>query len=199
VQIALRHLLPKQISLHGLPAGHLQMDEPELDHLISGYTREAGVRELERKIGALCRSLAANVSIAAEESAAGRAGVQQAGENSRDKQASGQPAESGKPAGAGAEARGTVREGATRATAAAMLSAPVRLSVSDIEGVLGPPRFDGPRDVAKRVAKPGIALGLAATAYGGETLYVEVEMVKGKGAVQLTGNIKEVRVCIGLL
>jgi ATP-dependent Lon protease len=64
--------------------------------------------------------------------------------------------------------------------------------VADIEAVLGPPRFDGPRDVAKRVAKPGIALGLAATAYGGETLYVEVEMVKGKGAVQLTGNIKEV-------
>ncbi|EOD13506.1 hypothetical protein EMIHUDRAFT_451962 [Emiliania huxleyi CCMP1516] len=91
VAIAARHLLPKQ----------------------------AGVRELERKLGALCRAIAAN-------------------------------------------------------------------------RVLGPPRFEPRRDVARRITKPGIALGLAATVFGGETLFVEVEQVAGKGAVQMTGNIKEV-------
>ena len=55
---------------HGLSAGQLTIDDLGLDHLISGYTREAGVRELERKLGALCRSLAANVSTANDLAAA---------------------------------------------------------------------------------------------------------------------------------
>ena len=184
IQIALRHLLPKQVELHGLAPGQLQLGEAELDHLISGYTREAGVRELERKIGALCRSLAANVSTASEI----------IGAESYSERTAGVVDSAGNNKASGSVRDATVKTSARRdmTTSGAVQVEPVRLSKAGIEAVLGPPRFDGPADVARRVAKPGIALGLAATAYGGETLYVEVEMVKGKGAVQLTGNIKEV-------
>ena len=47
-EIARRHLLPKQRALHGLQPHHLSLGSEQLDALISGYTREAGVRELER-------------------------------------------------------------------------------------------------------------------------------------------------------
>ena len=57
VQIARRHLLPKQLGLHGLTSAQLALADETLDLLISRYTREAGVRELERLLGALCRSV----------------------------------------------------------------------------------------------------------------------------------------------
>ena len=55
VQIAKRHLLPKQLAAHGLKRGQLRLSERTLSALIDGYTRESGVRALERQIGALCR------------------------------------------------------------------------------------------------------------------------------------------------
>jgi len=177
VAIAARHLLPKQVALHGLSAGQLSLGEEELDHLISGYTREAGVRELERKLGALCRAIAANVSEAGEAASEAAAAAAAAAGGADD----GAPSEGG----GGSEA-------AAAAEAATAAAAPIALSVADIERVLGPPRFEPRRDVARRITKPGIALGLAATVFGGETLFVEVEQVAGKGAVQMTGNIKEV-------
>ena len=66
VQIARRHLLPKQLGLHGLTSAQLSLADETLDLLISRYTREAGVRELERLLGALCRSVAVKVAEAAE-------------------------------------------------------------------------------------------------------------------------------------
>jgi ATP-dependent Lon protease len=59
VQIARRHLLPKQLRLHGLTPQQLELDQATLDAVISGYTREAGVRELDRLIAAICRNIAA--------------------------------------------------------------------------------------------------------------------------------------------
>ena len=58
VKIGQRHLLPKQLSLHGLGAEELTVDNATFDAIVSGYTREAGVRELERQIAALCRGRA---------------------------------------------------------------------------------------------------------------------------------------------
>ena len=66
VQIARRHLLPKQLGLHGLTSAQLSLADETLDLLISRYTREAGVRELERLLGALCCSVAVKVAEAAE-------------------------------------------------------------------------------------------------------------------------------------
>ncbi|MDL2217864.1 endopeptidase La [Christensenellaceae bacterium OttesenSCG-928-M15] len=61
VQIAKRHLLQKQLLKHGLVKGNLRMTDGQFAALIHGYTREAGVRELERTIGALCRKTAIEV------------------------------------------------------------------------------------------------------------------------------------------
>ncbi|MDO5483663.1 MAG: endopeptidase La [Desulfovibrionaceae bacterium] len=56
--IARQFLLPKQLELHGLKEGNIRLSEKALQEIIRGYTREAGVRNLERKIGAVCRKVA---------------------------------------------------------------------------------------------------------------------------------------------
>lgn len=56
--IAVEHLIPKQIEANGLKEGQLVIEPEALDRVISGYTKEAGVRNLERKIGELCRKTA---------------------------------------------------------------------------------------------------------------------------------------------
>lgn len=55
VNIATNHLIPKQVAINGLNAGQFALGENELLHIIRNYTREAGVRQLERHIAALCR------------------------------------------------------------------------------------------------------------------------------------------------
>ena len=60
--IAMRHLLPKQLEAHALSTDDLQLPEETIRALISLYTREAGVRNLEREIAALCRGVAANIA-----------------------------------------------------------------------------------------------------------------------------------------
>merc|ERR1711884_882026 len=57
VPIAKIHLVPKQLQMHGLKEDSFQITEDALKFLISGYTLEAGVRDLERKLGALCRAI----------------------------------------------------------------------------------------------------------------------------------------------
>ena len=59
--IAKEHLIPKQLEKHGLSKKELQISADGLREVISGYTREAGVRSLERKIGELCRKTAMEV------------------------------------------------------------------------------------------------------------------------------------------
>jgi ATP-dependent Lon protease len=58
VEIAKRHLLPRQLAEHGIPEGGLQIDDVILLRLIRGWTREAGVRQLERELAAVCRRAA---------------------------------------------------------------------------------------------------------------------------------------------
>ena len=58
LQIASQHLLPRQLANSGLPDGFVQMPKNTLVALTEGYTREAGLRNLEREIGAICRALA---------------------------------------------------------------------------------------------------------------------------------------------
>jgi ATP-dependent Lon protease len=58
VKIAFEHLIAKQLKNHGLTADHIEFTEPAIRTVIRGYTREAGVRNLEREIAALCRKIA---------------------------------------------------------------------------------------------------------------------------------------------
>lgn len=61
VQIAKRHLLPRELKRHGLTRAQLKISDYGLEALISGYTKESGVRLLERKLAALCRKSAARI------------------------------------------------------------------------------------------------------------------------------------------
>ncbi|HZK27549.1 MAG TPA: endopeptidase La [Thermoclostridium sp.] len=58
VQIAIRHLIPKQIKNHGLKSRQIRFDEDAVRDVINYYTREAGVRNLEREIATICRKVA---------------------------------------------------------------------------------------------------------------------------------------------
>lgn len=62
VEIARRHLIPKQLKEHGLQKRQLSISDDALRGIISGYTRESGVRVLEREIGAICRKTAMRVA-----------------------------------------------------------------------------------------------------------------------------------------
>ncbi|MDH7570659.1 MAG: endopeptidase La, partial [Armatimonadota bacterium] len=57
LQIAKRHLVPKQLGEHGLTPEHIRFEDEGLRQIVLGYTREAGVRNLEREIGAVCRKV----------------------------------------------------------------------------------------------------------------------------------------------
>jgi len=61
-EIAKRFLLPKQMEKHGLKPGQLEISEQALDYIIEQYTREAGVRNLERELGAICRKVARKIA-----------------------------------------------------------------------------------------------------------------------------------------
>jgi ATP-dependent Lon protease len=62
LRIARRHLIPKQVRENGLTEELVRFTEPGLRHLIAGYTREAGLRNLEREIGSVCRKVAVRVA-----------------------------------------------------------------------------------------------------------------------------------------
>ena len=66
VQIAVRHLIPKQLEKHGLKKSMLQIPAPVVAEMVSAYTREAGVRSLERCIASVCRKAACDIAEGAE-------------------------------------------------------------------------------------------------------------------------------------
>lgn len=131
--IAREHLLAKQMVEHGLDKDQLEVTDEVLEQLIAHYTREAGVRNLEREIAAVCRASAVSVA-------------------------------SGKPAG--------------------------RITVDDLEAILGPPKFF--HEVADRKPEIGITTGLAWTPVGGDILFIEVREMPGKGNLRLTGQVGDV-------
>ncbi len=60
--IAVKYLIPRQLKAHGLKTGMLDISSPAIDSIIEEYTEEAGLRELERQIGALCRKIALRIA-----------------------------------------------------------------------------------------------------------------------------------------
>lgn len=133
--IAKNHLIPKQWAEHGITADQLEVSDEALLKVINSYTREAGVRDLQRKIVNLCRSVAEKVL-------------------SKD----------------------------------AVL--PVRIEVSDLEEILGSERYT--HETSNTINPPGVATGLAWTPVGGEILFIEANLMPGKGSLILTGQLGEV-------
>lgn len=135
VEIAKRHLLPKQLVENGFKKGEVKMGDDVLINIIENYTRESGVRELEKKIGKVLRKIA----------------------------------------------RLKARDEAY----------PKRITVDMLNEYLGVPDYT--RDKYEGNDFVGVVTGLAWTAAGGEILYVESSLAKGKGEkLTLTGNLGDV-------
>lgn len=133
--IAKTFLIPKQIKEHALVKTKLEFTEGAIRFIINSYTREAGVRNLEREIANICRKVAKEVAL-----------------NKRKK-------------------RFIIDEKA-------------------VETYLGPRRYFV--DIAERLSKPGVAIGLAWTSVGGDILFVEATSMVGTGKLTLTGQLGDV-------
>jgi ATP-dependent Lon protease len=136
--IARKYLVPRQLVANGLDASEVTFDAGVLPAILRSYTREAGVREMDRQIARLARKLA--------------------------------------------------RRQAERADGDVVASQHV--SVADLHGMLGVERYDA--DLATLEDKVGVARGLAYTTAGGETLEIEVSVVRGRGKISLTGTLGDV-------
>jgi ATP-dependent Lon protease len=134
LHIAKSFLVPKQIREHGLADGTLSIEDGAIRGMIGGYTREAGVRNLERKIATVARGVAREIV-----------------------------------------------EGSTKA---------VTVQKDNLTRYLGPQKFFA--DLAERLDRPGIAVGLAWTPVGGDILFIEATKMPGKGQLLLTGQLGDV-------
>ncbi|MEO9661839.1 MAG: endopeptidase La [Maribacter dokdonensis] len=134
VEIAKKHLLPKQLTEHGLDASHLKIGKPQLEKIVEGYTRESGVRSLEKQIAKMVRYAAK--SIATEE------------------------------------------------------DYEIKVSNEVIIEVLGAPKME--RDKYENNEVAGVVTGLAWTSVGGDILFIESILSKGKGTMSITGNLGKV-------
>ena len=135
VEIAARHLVPKQLEAHGLSKGKVKFPKKTLQVIIESYTRESGVRELDKKIAKVMRKLARKV--ASDE------------------------------------------------------AIPAQIKPEDLHDYLGPVEYS--RDKYQGNEYAGVVTGLAWTAVGGEILFVESSLSRGKGSkLTLTGNLGDV-------
>jgi len=133
-QIAKRHLIPKQFNAHGINKKDLKFGRGTIEYIIEYYTRESGVRQLDKQIARILRTIARKIA-------------------------------------SGAEFNREIRP-------------------SDIKDIIGAPKYLKDRYESNEFA--GVVTGLAWTATGGDILFIESSLSRGKGNLTLTGNLGEV-------
>lgn len=140
LKIAKRFLIPRQLKEHGLSEDNLEFEDEAVEGIIRDYTREAGVRNLERELASCCRGVAKDIAAKKIENA--------------------------------------------------------QIGATDISRFLGPVKFFS--ELAERTSKPGVAIGLAWTQYGGEILFVEATKMEcaedGGERLVTTGHLGEVMI-----
>ncbi|XP_077165985.1 lon protease homolog 2, peroxisomal [Paroedura picta] len=174
MEIAHRHLIPKQLEQHGLTPQQIQIPPEATLAIITRYTREAGVRSLDRKFGAICRAVAVKVAEGQhKETKPDRSEVAE-GEDCKE-----HVAEDAKP--------DAIRETADLALPPEM---PILIDSHALKDILGPPMYE--LEVSERLNQPGVAIGLAWTPLGGEIMFVEASRMDGEGQLTLTGQLGDV-------
>lgn len=178
LKIAMKHLLPRVLEQHGLSSAYLQIPESVVKLIIERYTREAGVRNLERNLAALARAAAVKV---AELDSTMRLGkeIQPITTTLLDSRL------------ADGEVEMEVIPMGQDISNSYENPSPMVVDEAMLEKVLGPPRFDD-REAADRVASPGVSVGLVWTSFGGEVQFVEATAMVGKGDLHLTGQLGDV-------
>lgn len=134
LHIAMRHLVPKQLKKHGLTEEQLKINKNAIWKMTRNYTKEAGVRQLERTIGEICRKAAREILEEEKQS--------------------------------------------------------IRVTERNLEKYLGKEKFF--YQLINETDEVGIVRGLAWTSVGGDTLQIEVNIMKGKGEILLTGQLGDV-------
>jgi ATP-dependent Lon protease len=176
IAIATKHLLPRQLAAHGIAREQVVLDDDVLPALIRGWTKEAGVRDLERRLARVSRKLTRR-TVGPADAAADRKATK-AGRKAVKGSAS---------AKGGRKVAATARGGAK---AGAVANAEFHVSRADLVELLGPaPHEDDDAGLRDQV---GVASGLAYTSTGGELLEIEVSIVPGRGRLQLTGQLGDV-------
>nr|AAK62365.1 Lon protease [Dichanthelium lanuginosum] len=179
LKIAMKHLIPRVLEQHGLSSAYLQIPEVRSKLIIERYTREAGVRNLERNLAALARAAAVKV---AEQVNTLRL--------SKEIQPITTTLLDSRLADGGEVEMEVIPMGHDISNTYENPS-PMIVDETMLEKVLGPPRFDD-REAADRVASPGVSVGLVWTSFGGEVQFVEATAMVGKGDLHLTGQLGDV-------
>ncbi|KAH1080272.1 hypothetical protein J1N35_020033 [Gossypium stocksii] len=182
LRIAMQHLIPRVLDQHGLSSAFLQIPEDMVKLVIQRYTREAGVRNLERNLAALARAAAVRV-----------AEREQAVSVSKDVHKITSPLLDNRLAEGAEMEMEVIPMGVNNheISNAFRIASPLVVDEAMLEKILGPPRFDD-REAADRVATPGVSVGLVWTAFGGEVQFVEATSVVGNGELHLTGQLGDV-------
>ncbi|MPT34032.1 MAG: endopeptidase La, partial [Flavobacterium sp.] len=131
IEIAKQHLVPKQLKEHGLTTKDLSIGKKQIEKIVVGYTRESGVRGLEKQIAAMVRNAAKSIAMEEEYN--------------------------------------------------------VKVTDEDVIKVLGAPKME--RDKYENNETAGVVTGLAWTSVGGDILFIESIISKGKGNMTMTGNL----------
>lgn len=134
IEICYKYILPKQLEENGISYDHMSIDDEALGMVIEQYTKEAGLRNLEREVASICRKIARRVA-----------------------------------------------EGET---------AKVKVTKDNVHKFLGAPKYIPEGEQEKN--EIGVATGLAWTESGGEILFVEATLMKGRGTLTLTGHLGDV-------
>lgn len=181
-KIAMQYLIPRVMDQHGLSSEFLQIPEGMVKLIIQRYTREAGVRNLERNLSALAR--AAAVKVAEQDNATAV---------SKNFHQFSSPVEESRLAEGAEVEMEVIPIGVNNQeiSNALRVMPPLIVDETMLENVLGPPRYDD-RETAERVSNPGVSVGLVWTAFGGEVQYVEATAMAGKGELRLTGQLGDV-------
>jgi ATP-dependent Lon protease len=192
--IAQQYLVPKEIKENGLEKSHITFQPKALKEIISYYTREAGVRNLEREIGSVLRKVARKHL----KKAAGGTEASE-GEENHEVESHESQAEEGVPEAKAefveerpVETGAAKKNGETGAPAAPVPILVITETITEksISKYLGPRRFRvGVQSSANEV---GICTGLAWTEVGGDLLVTEVAILPGKGKLTITGKLGEV-------
>jgi len=190
--IAKGYLWPRQRDRNGLREDEVEISDDVIRTIIAEYTREAGVRNLERELGTILRKTATRIAATQSEPES-----HAADEPAKDARASGkQPAADQKPAVdqkkavKGAKAKKPTGKQARPEA----ISTPVKIGLDAVRDALGRQKFF--QESAARTATPGVATGLAVTGAGGDVLFIEATAMKSGGSsgngLVLTGQLGDV-------
>jgi len=175
--IVRKYLVSKQMEAHGLKEGDIEITDEAIHGMTRSYTREAGVRNLERLVATVCRKVAKKI--------VERRNAQQVSVEAPLTEGATTLKSRSKAAAAKAAALS-----ATTSVEETIPQSVIRVTETDLEDLLGPPKYTVNK--AEEQNEVGLTNGLAYTESGGDMLQIEVSVVPGKGQVKITGKLGEV-------